>query len=78
MDSFYNTIFSVLAIIGAVRVVFMPIVGAINLAIEKSPSKEDDEKWNAIKNAWWFLLIQLLLDYAAGLQIKPPEKKTEE
>lgn len=75
MDSFYNTAITVLAVIGAIRLVFLPIVGGINVAIKNSPSTEDDIKWEKIKTSWWFLLLQYLLDYAAGVQIVPPEKK---
>ena len=72
-----SILLQVLAIIGLIRVIFVPLIFAINKAIELSPDDRDDRKWQKIKDSWGFILLQVLLDYGAGTKIKIEEDQTK-
>lgn len=66
-----------LAIIGLLRVIFVPLIFAVNKAIALSPDDKDDVKWKKIRDSWGFILLQVLLDYGAGTKIKVEEPETK-
>ena len=60
---------TVLAVFSIIRLA----INIYNSAVEATPTKEDDAKWEAIRNTLWFAILDKTLYYAAG--IKLPEKK---
>ena len=60
---------AVLAIFALIRVGITIYEGAV----AATPSKEDDLKWQAIKNTLWFAILEKTLYYLAGIQL--PAKK---
>ena len=71
MEIMYNhpELASVFIVIGVLRAVFKPIQLVVDKYVEATPDKDDDGKWEKIKDSKAYKFIAWLLDYSASIKI---------
>ncbi len=69
----YGVIVQVVAVIGAMRVVFKPIMAVVQSIVSVTPSPKDDEFLGKLMNHWSYKLVSFLLDWTAS--VKLPQKQ---
>lgn len=70
----YPWLTNLVMLMGALRLVFKPIFAALEKYIAETPSKVDDERWAAIKNAKGMKTFIWLLDFFASVKIPIGDK----
>lgn len=69
----YPNLMSVVVVLGVFRMVFKPIVTAVQAYVDATPSKIDDEKFEEIKKSSAYKSVSWLVDYL--MSIKLPQAK---
>lgn len=62
---------TLLAVVGALRLLFKPIMTAIENYVRSTPDTGDDAKLEAAKASPIFKAIRFILDYGASIKIGP-------
>ena len=76
----YPSLMAVVVILGIFRAIFKPIVTAYQAYVEATPGKEDDEKFEEIKNSSAYKSISWFVDYLFSIKLpkaKPKSKPDE-
>lgn len=69
----YPTIFTIVGIMGSVRIVMKPLMSLVLVTVELTPTNKDNLFLEKLKNYWWYKTLVYLLDWS--LSIKLPVKK---
>ena len=65
----YPTVGSIVAALGAVRLVFKPLMTAIDSYVLSTETKDDDIYVEGIKATKWFRVVVFVLDWAFSVKI---------
>lgn len=68
----YGIVAQILMVIGALRVVFKPVMSLIQAVVKVTPSEQDDSLLNKILESKAYIAISYILDWSAS--IKLPQK----
>jgi hypothetical protein len=66
----YPAVTSVFIVMGVLRAALKPVMHAVGEIVIATPSKVDDEKWEAVKASKYFKVFAWILDYTASIKIK--------
>lgn len=67
----YPWLLTTLALIATLRLVFKPIVSALEAWVRSTPSTEDDATFERVTHARWFKVAAWLLDYLGSIKVGP-------
>lgn len=70
----YGIVVQIVTIIGTARLVFKPIMVAIEQIVSSTPSQEDDKKLEEVKESTWYKYLVFALDWFASIKL-PKAKK---
>jgi len=70
----YPGFMSIIAMMGMLRVIFKPLFALIETVVATTPTKKDDEAWEAVRGSKAMEMILWLLDYLASIKLKNLKK----
>ena len=70
----YGIIVLVVTWVGTLRLIFKPLMTAVESIIAATPSKDDDRRLEEIKNSTWYYWFVYLLDWFASIKLPAQTK----
>ena len=64
----YGFVVQAVTWIGTARLVFKPIMAAIESIVAQTPSKDDDKKLEEVKASQWYYWLVFTLDWFASIK----------
>lgn len=71
----HPALMSVVVVLGVFRMVFKPIMTAVQVYVEATPSTSDDEKFEEIKQSSVYKAIAWFADYLLSIKLPKAKKK---
>jgi hypothetical protein len=68
----YPWLFTLVAFIGGLRLIFKPLVSFWQTVCEATPDAEDDARFARWKSSAWFRVLAWILDFGASIKLRRP------
>lgn len=71
----YPIMTKIFLVIGLFRILFKPLMSAIQQRVELTIDKEDDAKFRKFMESKWYVLLSFLFDLSTSIKLPKIEKK---